>query len=85
METQERPEPPDPAKSAPGEPVFNMGAVEIAPGVNMVVVQILLNGVSIQVMLRPELAISVAGGLDSIAKQARAGLQIIREMPNGIA
>lgn len=72
----------DPSLSQPGEPVFAVQHMEIAPSVNMVAIQVQSNnGIMCQVVIRPDLAITLAGLIHEHAKQAKSGIVIAQAIP----
>jgi hypothetical protein len=66
----------DPAISREGEPVFSLGIVELSPTFRVVGMQIALNGATISIAIRPEVAISLAGGLQQIGTRARSPIEV---------
>lgn len=59
--------------SHPGEPGFEFGRVEVAPGLVMVVMKFSsTNGVTVQAVIRPALAANVARLLSEQAREASA-------------
>ena len=63
--------------SLPGEAQFAFGIAEIAPGVKLVMLTVASgNGVTVQVAIRPALALTVAKLLSDQAKLAKSGLVI---------
>jgi hypothetical protein len=64
------------SKSQPGEPEFMFGQLEVAPGVNLSVMIVRLAGMQVEIVMRPDLALSVAAKLHESAKLAKSNLVI---------
>lgn len=73
----------DPSMSWPGEPVFMFNTLEVAPGVQLVLMKIGLNGCAMEFVLRPDLALAVAGHLDKHGRHAKSPIAIARDLPPG--
>jgi hypothetical protein len=67
---------PDLNQSQPGEPIFGFGTADVGAGQFVAVTIQSGNGVMVQLVLRPDLALTVARLLSEQAKLARSGLVI---------